>query len=224
MSEQVKSGLMVALAKARLEFGPIKKDSANPFFKSKYANLEAYIEATAPVLAKHGIVVAQDTRTTWEGAVPRVEVQTSLYHGETSEGLHGGWYPVLTSKGDAQGLGAGLTYARRYSYGAALCLAAEDDDGNAASAPQKVRGGTKSEPVDLDAPAVDPNALTQQEKLSLGGLLAQIYPKLDKAARGARLADWTKNLLGLEDPAKMDRDGLRIVMEALEEERGDSHE
>ena len=42
---------------------------------------------------------------------------------------------ILTSKNDAQGLGSGITYARRYALMAICGLGADDDDGNAASAP-----------------------------------------------------------------------------------------
>ena len=44
---------------------------------------------------------------------------------------------VPVSRNDAQGYGAAMTYARRYSIMAACGIAPEDDDGNEASQPKK---------------------------------------------------------------------------------------
>ena len=38
--------LAKALATARKKFKPVKKEQTNPFFKSKYADLSAVIDAT----------------------------------------------------------------------------------------------------------------------------------------------------------------------------------
>ena len=51
------------------------------------------------------------------------------------------------TKADPQGMGSAVTYARRYSYMAIIGLAAEDDDGNAAS-----RQGAKA-PQAIERPA-----------------------------------------------------------------------
>jgi hypothetical protein len=44
-----------------------------------------------------------------------------------------GEYPVIPVKNDPQGYGSAITYARRYALSAMLSVAAEDDDGEAAS-------------------------------------------------------------------------------------------
>ena len=119
--------LAKALASARKDFKPVLKDANNPFFKSKYADLAGVIEATSDALSKNGLVVIQSPRLT----LNRIAVTTLLAHSS------GQWLrdelELPLSKFDAQGAGSAITYARRYSYQAIVGVAAEDDDGNAAS-------------------------------------------------------------------------------------------
>jgi hypothetical protein len=48
---------------------------------------------------------------------------------------------------DAQGIGSGITYARRYGLMSVLCIAAADDDGNAAVEKPPAPPVKKSEPA-----------------------------------------------------------------------------
>lgn len=121
--------LIEALAKASVEFTPIVKDSENPFFKSKYADLAAVIDATRPFLGKNGLAVLQPSHYSREAGM--VEIITLLAHSS------GEWLrcklEMPMAKQDAQGIGSAITYGRRYSYSAVLNVASEqDDDGNAA--------------------------------------------------------------------------------------------
>lgn len=117
-----------ALLEAQKEMGNAIKDSSNPFFKSKYADLNAIREACMPSLNKHGIVVLQP--------IVHIEgknfVKTVLLHesGETFEGLT---EIVYSKTNDAQAQGSGITYARRYGLQSIINVGAEDDDGNRAS-------------------------------------------------------------------------------------------
>lgn len=119
-----------ALLEAQKEMGNAIKDSSNPFFKSKYADLNAIREACMPSLNKHGIVVLQP--------IVHIEgknfVKTVLLHesGETFEGLT---EIVYSKTNDAQAQGSGITYARRYGLQSIINVGAEDDDGNKASEP-----------------------------------------------------------------------------------------
>ncbi|QSN19640.1 ERF family protein [Mycobacteroides abscessus subsp. abscessus] len=134
MSEVVKhSTLTEALVAAQSEFGVIAKDTANPFFKSKYADLPAVMREAQPVLAKHGLAVSQlPSFFNADGKIYDT-LKTVVIHESGQEiastmVLH----PV---KIDPQAHGSAITYARRYAYMAALGLVADvDDDGNAASA------------------------------------------------------------------------------------------
>ena len=118
-----------ALVKAQGELKHALKDSTNPHFKSKYADLGSVWAAVKPALMKHELAALQDC-----GALENhVSVGTRIIH---SSGQWLAFDPVIIplSKKDAQGVGSALTYARRYSLSAALGVVAdEDDDGNAAS-------------------------------------------------------------------------------------------
>jgi hypothetical protein len=65
-------------------------------------------------------------------------VTCHLHHAASLTSAYCDW-PVITSKGDAQGFASGSTYARRYSLMAVTGLAPEDDDGNAASGQQATK-------------------------------------------------------------------------------------
>jgi hypothetical protein len=119
--------IATALVKAQKEFAPALKDSNNPFFKSKYADLSTCINAVLDALNNNGIALIQKNHDCADG----VKVETILLH-ESGEEYSGGVLHVPTAKNDPQGYGSALTYARRYSLMATCGIAPEDDDGNAA--------------------------------------------------------------------------------------------
>jgi hypothetical protein len=127
--QPVGKAIAAAFVKAQADFGPALKTNTNPHFKSKYAGLDACVEAVIDALHKHGIALLQRTHLCESG----VTVETILIH-SSGETLSGGLLHVPASKQDPQGYGSALTYARRYSLMATCGIAAEDDDGNAASA------------------------------------------------------------------------------------------
>jgi predicted RecA/RadA family phage recombinase len=116
-----------AFVKAQKQFSPALKMSTNPHFKSKYAGLDACIEAVIEALNESGLALIQKTHTCESG----VSVETVFVH-ESGEQISGGVFSIPATKNDAQGYGSALTYARRYSLMAACGIAPEDDDGNAA--------------------------------------------------------------------------------------------
>lgn len=130
-----------ALAKAQVEIENATKDRANEHFKSKYATLAAVLDASRPMLAKHGIALLQ---AAGNGADGEVVVETRLIHSS------GEWLASVLSvrpmKADAQGIGSAITYLRRYALSALVGITQDDDDGNAASAVGKPQA---------QAPAVD---------------------------------------------------------------------
>lgn len=119
--------LAAALAKAQAEIKPALKDSDNPFFKSKYADLASVQSACMPHLTKNGLSVVQTIRHESNETM----LVTILLHSS------GQWMksvaPVKPTKNDPQGLGSALTYMRRYSLASMVGVAQEDDDGNTAS-------------------------------------------------------------------------------------------
>lgn len=123
--------LALALSKAQAAMKGAVKDSENPHFKSKYADLASVWDACREALTKNELSVIQLT----SGGPETVTVTTILAHssGESvSTAL-----TIRPMKADAQGLGSAISYGRRYSLAAMVGVAPEDDDGNAASAPQK---------------------------------------------------------------------------------------
>ena len=137
------ANLALALSKAQLELSNPKKTSANPFFKSKYADLSEVINVSKTILAEHGLSVMQFLSYT-----DMVHVETMMLHstGEwISETLS---LPIM--KHDAQSIGSTCTYARRYSWAAICGLAQEDDDANASV-------GNGNKPVLATKPTVVPN-------------------------------------------------------------------
>ena len=119
-----------ALVKAQKAFGPALKNSTNPHFKSRYADLAACVEAVIGGLNDNGIALIQRNSLDDAG----VTVETVFVH-ESGEMLECGKLHVPAAKHDPQGYGSALTYARRYSLMAACGIAPEDDDGNAGSKP-----------------------------------------------------------------------------------------
>ncbi len=150
-SEQIEK-LVSALVKFQSEVDPIRKESENPYFKSKYADLAGCIAATKDKLAANGLAVIQTTRL--EGGLN--VLRTLLLH--TSGQFIVGEYYLNPIKNDPQSMGSALTYARRYCYMAILGLAPEDDDGAMASgtshAPQHREAIVK--PIDTSKPAQSP--------------------------------------------------------------------
>ena len=110
-----------------------KKDSANPFFKSKYADLESVWDACRGLLAENGLAVMQFPGEFVDGTM---SLNTILTHssGEFMSYL----MSVPVTKPDAQGAGSCLTYMRRYALAAVVGVVQADDDGNAASSPKPV--------------------------------------------------------------------------------------
>lgn len=125
-SESIKE-LATALNKAQDEMGGADKSAANPFFKSKYADLASVVRAIKQPFADNGLSYSQFPFYE-EGCAG---VETLLMH------KSGEWMSSKLSlplgKKDAQGAGSAITYARRYSLQSMAGVPSDDDDGNLAS-------------------------------------------------------------------------------------------
>lgn len=109
------------------EIGAISKDSKNPYFKSKYFDINSLIKSLLPLLKKHRILLLQP--------IINNEVCTILEDLESDEPKIMSSIP-LGDITDPQKLGGAITYYRRYTLQSLLGLQAEDDDGNTASGRQ----------------------------------------------------------------------------------------
>ena len=153
--------LFAAYAKAFPEIEGALKDSINPHFKSKYADLTSTMMAVKPALAKYGLSFVQISHIVEGGAC----AETLIMH-SSGESLSCGKFYAPATKQDAQGYGSAMTYARRYSLSAAFGVCPEDDDGNAASAaPAKYT----SQPISMDQldKVQDLIAATQSDVVSI---------------------------------------------------------
>ena len=121
--------LFTALAKAQGEMTAAAKDCANPFFKSRYADLSSVWTACREPLSKNGLSVLQIVQSTDLGDV----LHTTLGH--SSGQYMTSTMPIRIKTGgggnDLQALGAAITYLRRFALSAIVGVAPDDDnDGN----------------------------------------------------------------------------------------------
>jgi hypothetical protein len=133
------AALAAALAKAQSQIQTAKRDSENPFYRSRYADLASVWEACRAALTAQQLAVVQ----TLECAESGTRLSTTLVHssGEWIRGespIHGmrqtkdhGW----VGSDDPQALSSAVTYARRRDLAAMVGVAPDDDDdGEAAMA------------------------------------------------------------------------------------------
>lgn len=118
--------LFAALAAAQSEITNPGVNADNPYFKSRYAKLDAVLETIRSVFPKHGLSIVQSSG--FDGAM--VNVTTVVAH--KSGGLVYSTASCIPAKSDAQGVGSATTYLRRYGSAAMAGIAQEDDDGNSA--------------------------------------------------------------------------------------------
>ncbi len=147
-SESIKE-LATALAKAQGQMTAAKKDAANPFFKSKYADLAAVVEAVKGPLSANGLSYCQFVDTDEQG----LWIETILMH-SSGEWLSGRLRMPVAKQNDPQALGSAITYGRRYGLQAATGVPADDDDGNAATGKPGVHRPTDGAMEGLDAAGV----------------------------------------------------------------------
>ena len=122
--------LALALSKAQGQMEAAAKNSANPFFKSRYADLAEVWDVIRKPLSENGLAIIQTTTGDGTNAV----VVTRLVH-ESGQWIKG-TLTLRPTKPDAQGMGSAITYARRYAIAAMVGVVQEDDDANEASKKQ----------------------------------------------------------------------------------------
>ncbi len=107
------------LYKLQSEIGTVSKDVRNPFYKSKYFDINSLIGQLQPLLEKHKLVLIQPIT---DNEVRSVIVDLDGGSVESSMKL-----PDIQ---DPQKIGSAITYYRRYTLTSLLGLQAEDDDAN----------------------------------------------------------------------------------------------
>lgn len=158
-----------ALAKAQAKIQGAHRDSANPFFKSKYADLNSIWDACREPLTTNGLSV---TQLLSNGAEGQIVCTTWLIH-ESGQFL-GSELAMMPTKNDPQGGGSCATYLRRYMLQSIVGVAPADDDANEASGKFPARTTTPGGQNDSGyttrktvAPAVTPNVPTQAQATNI---------------------------------------------------------
>ena len=186
--------ISAALLKSQSEFKPVAKAATNPHFRSKYATLDDILGMAVPVLNANGLSIMQ--------TVDGDSLGTMILH-ESGEWIDGGKVRLHIDKDNMQGLGSALTYARRYTLGALLGIATEDDDdGNGASTQPPLRNAspaaTQTRPaapsVSVNIDSGDPSGWEDYElrfSEHKGMTLKQVADKFPDDLPG--LAQWCRN-------------------------------
>lgn len=164
--------LAKALALAQSEIGGAKKDSSNPFFKSKYADLESVWEACRAALTKNGLSISQLVGSDEKG----LNLTTILLH-SSGQSLTTKCSVPVAKQNDPQAAGSAITYFRRYQLAAIVGVYQTDDDANLASDKQTYRV-----PIGKHAG----KTLTELSEAELNGMLEHLIEnqtKLDQQAK-----------------------------------------
>lgn len=117
--------LATALSKAQGIIQNPNKDAANPFFKSKYADLADVLNVVRPAFSSVGLSVVQMP----VNAEGNVGVVTRLMH-SSGQWLEGAIDIPIQGKNIAQDAGSTITYLRRYALAAVAGVFQEDNDAN----------------------------------------------------------------------------------------------
>jgi hypothetical protein len=127
-----RNNIYFKLWKAKQEIGKVVKGNDNPFFKSKYADLNSILEAVEPSLHKYELIVLQP-------CIGNL-VETQIIDCETGDMVTSSL--ILPEISDPQKRIAAVTYFRRATLQSLLSLQAIDDDGNEAR-----KGAVENKPL-----------------------------------------------------------------------------
>ena len=158
------------LAELKKEVGKMTKDSKNPFFNSKYFDINQLLEHLEPLFQKNGLIILQP--------IINKEVISKIIEIETGDEVCSSLeLPPLT---DPQKIGSAITYYRRYTLQSLLGIQADDDDANKASGKEikKEQIPTKNEPEKwLNVDSEEWNALAKVVENGTTVTLAQVRKK-----------------------------------------------
>lgn len=133
MELQSNKELYAKLLAIQKEVTPVKKSETNPFFNSKYFDINTLLSLLKPMLSAQGLVLTQ-ALTTLDG---HLALTTSIVDATSGAGLSD-TCPV-PAQTDPQKNGSAITYYRRYALQSLLALEAEDDDATTVTAPRIVK-------------------------------------------------------------------------------------
>jgi len=124
--------LIEKIAKIKQEIGVMSKDLTNPFFKSKYLDINQLLENIKPLEEKYRVSITQPL--THVGEKPAIALVIddldSDPNFEKEKDMQIREVTVLPENTDPQKIGSIITYFRRYALVSYFEIQAEDDDGN----------------------------------------------------------------------------------------------
>lgn len=123
---------MDKILKIQSEIGVMVKTETNPFFKSKYMDINGLLAQLQPLLEKYKLVVMQPL--TEINGKPCLTTTISDLESDFCTSSH----MPLPDLQDPQKMGSAITYYRRYALQSLFLLRAEDDDGNKGAEKDKI--------------------------------------------------------------------------------------
>ena len=156
---KIESNIYKKIFDLQSEIGAISKEADNPFFKSKYFDINSLIKQLHPLLIKNKLVLLQPLV---DGTVK--SIISDLDGNSVESSLE------LPTNLDAQKIGSAITYYRRYTLASLLGLQAEDDDGNKASSVSS-----------YNKPSVKLKEETKEDKFSAAQKYIKNHPKKQDA-------------------------------------------
>ncbi len=187
------ASLYAALAKAQSEMPAVEKDAVNPHFKSRFTSLDHLIAKTRPVLNRHGLAIVQLPLRDHDGMPV---LRTTIAHSDGASISADA--PLIPMKQDMQGIGAAISYMRRFAWAAACGIASEtDDDGEsiAQHTPQEATGAAQGRSGGSGRATAPPKAengsdgvqlVSDPQKRKIGVLLRE--KQVDEGVYRAKLA------------------------------------
>lgn len=149
-------------AQAEMPFAPM--NAKNPFIGNNYADLGAVIQASRPVLHKHGLCISQFPTSSDDGKVGvrsilihssgewmedsiflELRDNSQLNHEKSSESTPPKKEKVKTISSIAQEAGVVITYLRRYSWAAIIGMYADEDNDGELRNEEKKSSSKKTE-------------------------------------------------------------------------------
>ena len=198
-----KTTLIEALARAKLKFSAITRSETADTgkYKYKYATLDQMIEATQAALSDEGLVAYHTMRLDGAGMIVTMACHI-VGHGAEIVAEVSMPYPVPDGRmNPVQSLGSLVTYLRRYTYGAGLGLAIEDDDDANRTPPEASKAPPRpatAKPAEAKAPrfsdelksAFEAGKITDAER-------ADLFAKATVIVKAARAAGKEEDLSAL---------------------------
>lgn len=203
MQSETIGKISLALSKAQGSLEAARKDKNNPFFKSKYADLESVWAVCQKPLSDNELAVTQNPQT-YEGELC---MMTMISH-SSGEWIKG-FTPIYVTKKDPQTLGSAITYSRRYGLCGMVGIVQSDDDGEKAMEPiRNEKSGDSFQETEV---------LTKEEKEALLNSIADLDEPL-------KAVEFFRNKYNVYDLTTVKRHQYKPMMATIKRRTTESKE